>query len=75
MNGRTHGSVLAAATAVALGTIAMVSFAAGNHRWDGAILIRFSGSHGVHASDLLGLVPFAAGLLLGAWCLRGREAR
>ncbi|HEY8093202.1 MAG TPA: hypothetical protein VID93_05445 [Acidimicrobiales bacterium] len=67
--------MLAAITAVALGTIAMVAFAAGNHRWDGAVLISFTGSHGVHVSDLLGLIPFAAGVALGVWCLRGREGR
>ena len=74
-NGRRRGSILAAITAVALGTIAMVAFAAGNHRWDGAVLVSFTGSHGIHFSDALGLIPFAAGVVLGVWCLRGREGR
>lgn len=70
LSGRNPGSVVAALTAVALGTFAMVVFTAGNHRWDGAILFEVLDGHGIHASDLLGLFPFAAGILLAAWCLR-----
>ena len=72
---RAKGSVLAAITAIALGTIAMVGFAAGNHRWDGPVMIHVSGSHGIHYVDVLGLVPAGAGVLLAVWCLRRRAER
>src|SRR4249919_2282316 len=54
---RAKGAVLAAITALALGTISMVGFAAGNHRWDGPVMIQVTGSHGIHFVDVLGLVP------------------
>ena len=72
---RAKGAVLAAITALALGTIAMVGFAAGNHRWDGPVMIQVSGSHGIHFVDVLGLVPLGAGVLLAVWCLRRRAER
>jgi len=72
---RGRGAVLAAFTAVALGTIAMVGFAAGNHRWDGPVMIHLAGSHGIHYVDVLGVVPLAAGVLLAVWCLRRRAGR
>ena len=65
--------MLAAITALALGTIAMVGFAAGNHRWDGPVMIEVSGSHGIHFVDVLGVVPLGAGVLLAVWCLRRAE--
>ena len=70
-----RGAVLAAITALALGTISMVGFAAGNHRWDGAVMIEVSGSHGIHFVDVLGVVPLGAGVLLAVWCLRPRAER
>ena len=70
---RAKGAVLAAITALALGTISMVGFAAGNHRWDGPVMIQVSGSHGIHFVDVLGVVPLAAGVLLAMWCLRRAE--
>ena len=70
---RAKGAVLAAITALALGTIAMVGFAAGNHRWDGPVMIQVSGSHGIHFVDVLGVVPLGAGVLLAVWCLRRAE--
>ena len=70
---RAKGAVLAAITALALGTIAMVGFAAGNHRWDGPVMIEVSGSHGIHFVDALGVVPLGAGVLLALWCLRRSE--
>ena len=70
---RAKGAVLAAITALALGTIAMVGFAAGNHRWDGPVMIEVSGSHGIHFVDVLGVVPLGAGVLLAVWCLRRAE--
>jgi hypothetical protein len=72
---RAEGAVLAAITALALGTIAMVGFAAGNHRWDGPVMIEVSGSHGIHFVDVLGMVPLGAGVLLAVWCLRRRAER
>ena len=72
---RARGALLAAFTAVALGTIAMVGFAAGNHRWDGPVMIHLAGSHGIHYVDVLGVVPLAAGVLLAVWCLRRRAER
>ena len=72
---RAKGAVLAAVTALALGTIAMVGFAAGNHRWDGPVMIEVSGSHGIHFVDVLGVVPLGAGVLLAVWCLRRRAER
>lgn len=69
----TKGAVLAAITALALGTISMLGFAAGNHRWDGPVVIEVSGSHGVHVVDVLGVVPLGAGVLLAVWCLRRAE--
>ena len=68
--GRDRGAVVAAIVAVALGTFCLVAFAAGNHRWDGVVLFGFGDTHGVHASDLLGLIPLAASLVLARWCLR-----
>jgi hypothetical protein len=65
-----RGAVLAAITACALGTISMLGFAAGNHRWDGPVVIEVSGSHGIHVVDVLGVVPLGAGVLLAVWCLR-----
>ena len=62
-------------TAFTLGTIAMVGFAAGNHRWDGPVMIQVSGSHGIHYVDVLGVVPLGAGALLAVWCLRRRAER
>ena len=70
---RAKGAVLAAVAALALGTIAMVGFAAGNHRWDGPVMIEVSGSHGIHFVDALGIVPLGAGVLLAVWCLRRAE--
>jgi len=70
---RAKGAVLAAITALALGTISMVGFAAGNHRWDGPVMIEVTGSHGIHLVDVLGLVPLGAGVLLAMWCLRRAE--
>ena len=70
---RAKGAALAAITALALGTIAMVGFAAGNHRWDGPVMIEVSGSHGIHFVDALGVVPLGAGVLLAVWCLRRAE--
>ena len=72
---RAKSAVLAAVTALALGTIAMVGFAAGNHRWDGPVMIEVSGSHGIHFVDVLGVVPLGAGVLLAVWCLRRRAER
>jgi hypothetical protein len=66
---RAAGAVVAAFTAIALGTIAMFGFAAGNHRWDGPVMIQVIGSHGIHYVDVLGLEPFGAGVLLAVWCL------
>ena len=65
--------MLAAITALSLGTIAMIGFAAGNHRWDGPVMIQVIGSHGIHLVDVLGVVPFGAGVLLAVWCLRRAE--
>jgi glycerol uptake facilitator-like aquaporin len=70
---RASGAVLAAITALALGTISMIGFAAGNHRWDGPVMIQVSGSHGIHYVDVLGVVPLGAGVLLAVWCLRRAE--
>ena len=72
---RAKGAVLAAITAFTLGAIAMVGFAAGNHRWDGPVMIQVSGSHGIHYVDALGVVPLGAGLLLAVWCVRRRADR
>ncbi|HEX6787195.1 MAG TPA: hypothetical protein VF076_08340 [Acidimicrobiales bacterium] len=72
---RARGAVLAAFTAVALGTIAMIGFAAGNHRWDGPVMIHLAGSHGIHYVDVLGVVPLGAGVLLAVWGLRRRAER
>jgi hypothetical protein len=66
----SRSAVAAAALAVALGTFGFVAFAAGNHRWDGVVLFELGVTHGIHASDLFGLIPFAAGVLLARWCLR-----
>jgi hypothetical protein len=66
----SRSAVAAAALAVALGTFGLVAFAAGNHRWDGVVLFELGATHGIHASDLFGLIPFAAGVLLAQWCLR-----
>jgi len=70
---RAKGAVLAAITALALGTISMVGFAAGNHRWDGPVMIEVTGSHGIHFVDVFGVVPLGAGVLLAMWCLRRAE--
>ena len=48
----------------------MAAFAAGNHRWDGVVLVKVGYGHGIHLSDLLGVIPLAAGVALAAWCLR-----
>jgi len=72
---RAKGAVLAAITAFTLGTIAMIGFAAGNHRWDGPVMIRVFGSHGIHYVDVIGVVPLGAGVLLAVWCLRRRAER
>jgi hypothetical protein len=72
---RARGAVLAALTALALGTIAMFGFAAGNHRWDGPVMIHVAGSHGIHYVDVLGVVPLGAGVLLAVWCLHRRAER
>ena len=60
----------AAVTAVALGVFSMAAFAAGNHRWDGVVLVKVGYGHGIHVSDLMGVIPLAAGVALAAWCLR-----
>ena len=52
----------------------MAAFAAGNHRWDGVVLVKVGYGHGIHLSDLMGVIPLDAGVALAAWCLRPGSA-
>ncbi|MCB1038956.1 MAG: hypothetical protein KDA94_05425, partial [Acidimicrobiales bacterium] len=69
LGARVPGRV-AAAVAAALGIVAAVMLVAGHQPWDGPEVVALTGSHGLHAGDVVAVVPLVAGAWLAAWCLR-----
>lgn len=69
-------SLVAAAAALALGTIAAVMLIVGHHPWDGRVVADVEGSHGLHRGDILAVIPAVVSIALACWCaLQGRPDR
>lgn len=61
---------MASLTAVGLGVLAGVMMVVGHQRWDGAVVLAVSDTHGLHRGDIAALVPVVVGALLARWCWR-----